>query len=258
MNRPSGGATTSEDIMARLIANAKKSERGQRTIETLTRLKIACDDIASGRAVSIARKAAEDSGPFEVKPPRINSRIVGEYIKIMRRIEGEAKWPGPHQSTLRADENFKLYLDARQTEARGSREGRRPGGTRARSINGIVAKISDAAERLTMMQTIEKGREAQRQLQVLQTAIPKLWAVDIDAIIDGNVTPADNGSDLTVADRLAVRSLVAKLTDNRELREFGLFCEDDRVKAMAGTGASLISKTELALLRRLAKIDYRT
>lgn len=64
-----------------------------------------------------------------------------------------------------------------------------------------------------MMQTIEKGREAQRQLQVLQTAIPKLWALDIDAIIDGNVTPADNGIDLSVADRLAVRSLVAKLTE---------------------------------------------
>lgn len=247
----------STEIMSRLVAAAQESERGQRTLETLRRLKIACDDIASGAAATFARKAGDDGTQFELRPPRINSRTVGEYVKLRRRVEGEKLWPGPHETTLRADPNLKLYLDARQTEASGSLHGRKPKSTRAQSINIIVSRIPEASDRFLMMQTVEEGLDALRQLQIVKAAAPRLWGVEIDAIIAGDVWQGsrDNDSKLSNQDRLAVRQIVSRISNNRELREFGLIYENDRVKAMTGTGAHLISKTEMALLRKLAKIN---
>jgi hypothetical protein len=105
---------------------------------------------------------------------------------------------------------------------------------------------------------IEDGRAAQRKLQLASAAIPKLWAIDLDAVIAGGAAPQPSfgsASELTDEDRSALRKLLVKLTSNAELREFNLICDDIRVKMRGGTGAALISKDELSLLRSLAQMS---
>jgi hypothetical protein len=250
----------SDAIMARLEHAATDSERGQRRLETLGRLKIACDDIASGKAVEYAEKLRADSLPFKIKPRRINSRTVGEYIKIRRQLtgglKGERLWPGPVESNLRADKDLMLYLDARQTEENVFQKKRDLRSPRARSVEDIISRIPEAGDRFLIMNVVEQGRASQRKLQLASAAVPKLWAVDLDAVIDGSATTSrGSASELTDEDRLALRRLVVKLTTNTELRQFNLICDKVRVKMYDGTGAALISKDELTLLRLLAKIN---
>ena len=45
------------------------------------------------------------------------------------------------------------------------------------------------------------------------------------------------------------------MTNNAELREFNLIYDHVRIKMRGGTGAALISKDELALLRSLARMS---
>jgi hypothetical protein len=262
MSDNEAGVLLSEAIMARLERAATDSGRGQRRLETLRRLKIACDDIASGKAVDYAEKAGADSAPFKIRPRRIHSITVGEYIRIRRRLaggsEGEKLWPGPIESTLRADKDLKSYLEARQTEANGFRNKKYSKSTRAQTVNEIVSAIRGPHDRLLIMTVIEQGREAQRKLRLASAAIPKLWAIDLDAVIAGGATPETsfgNTSELTEQDRSALRKLLVKLTSNAELREFNLIYDHVRVKMRGGTGAALISKDELSLLRSLAQMS---
>jgi hypothetical protein len=84
----------------------------------------------------------------------------------------------------------------------------------------------------------------------------------LQSIIDGAIlfkdVPALQGAGeqlrLTDEDRSALRKLVVKFTSNAELREFNLICDNVRVKMRGGSGAALISKDELTLLRSLAQI----
>ncbi|EKS31065.1 hypothetical protein [Afipia felis] len=253
------GMLLSETIMAELERAAIDSKRGQKRLETLNRLKTACDDIASGKAADYADKVGADSTLFKIQPRRINSVSVGEYIKIRRQTakgqDGAKLWPGPNASTLRADENLKKYLDARRIEANGFQKKRHPNHPRARSVEAIISKIPDQGDRHLIMTEIEKGRAAQRKLRLAVEAVPKLWAVDLDAVIDGSAAAMrGSASELTDDDRLALRRLLMKLTSNAELRQFDLIYDKVRVKMSDGTGAALISKDELALLRSLAKV----
>lgn len=254
----------SEAIIARLERAATESGRGQRRLETLQRLKIACADIASGQAVVYAEKAGSDSLPFKTQPPRINSRTVGEYIRLRRRltggVEGEKLWPGPVESTLRADPDFMSYLDAKQIEANGSRKKRYSKRPRTQTVDEIVSTIPGDYDRYLVRKTIEDGRTALRKLQLASAAIPKLWAIDLDAVIAGSAAPAPqpsfgSASELTNEDRSVLRKLVVKLTDNAELRDFNLIHDGARVKMQDGTGAALISKDELSLLRTLVQMS---
>jgi hypothetical protein len=97
-----------------------------------------------------------------------------------------------------------------------------------------------------------------QKLRLASAVIPKLWAIDLDAVIAGGATPQTsfgNASELTDDDRLALRKLLVKLTSNAELREFNLIHDNVRVKMRGGTGAALISKDELTLLRSLAQMS---
>jgi hypothetical protein len=251
---------TSDAIMARLERAATDSGRGQRRLETLQRLKIACDDIASGKAVGYAEKAGADTVPFKIRPRRIHSIIVGEYIRIRRQLArssgGDKLWPGPNASTLRGDIDLKSYLEARQSEANGFQNKKFSRSTRAQAVDEIVSAIPAPRDRLLIMTVIEQGREAQRKLQLASAAIPKLWAIDLDAVIAGGAAPPlGSASEVTDENRSALRKLVVKLTSNAELSEFNLIHDGARVKMRGGTGAALISKDELSLLRSLARMN---
>jgi hypothetical protein len=251
----------SDAIMTRLERAAMDSGRGQRRLETLRRLAIACDDIASGKAVDYAGKAGADSTPFTIQPRKINSKTVGGYIKIRRRLAaglGEKAWPGPNASTLRGDVDLMSYLDARQNEANGFQKKRYSKSSRAQTVDEIVSAIPVDCDRYLVMKAIEDGRDAQQKLRLASAVIPKLWAIDLDAVIAGGATPQTsfgNASELTDEDRLALRKLLVKLTSNAELREFNLIHDNVRVKMRGGTGAALISKDELTLLRSLARMS---
>lgn len=123
-------------------------------------------------------------------------------------------------------------------------------------MNETVSAIPDLHHRLLVMMAIEEGREARRKLQLASASIPKLWAIDLDAVVAGNATPqASVGSSDELTDRLALRRLVSKLTNNVELAEFNLTYDGHRIKMRAGTGAALIARDELALLRTLARLN---
>lgn len=259
MSGPKPEVLPSEEIMGRLRNAAEISKRGQKRLETLHRLQTACDDIASGQAVKYAEKAGEDTTPFRILPRRIHATVVGKYINLRRRLareKGDKLWPGPHESTLRADKDLMLYLAARQAEVNGSSGRQKPRTPRSQALNEIILAIPDPQHRLQIILAIEEGREARRKLQLASAAVSKLWAIDIDAVIAGNANPrvsAGRNSDLTDADQLALHRLVSKLTNNTHLADFNMTCDGQRIKMRGGTGAALISRDELTLLRSLAQ-----
>lgn len=228
----------------------------QRRLETLNRVKTACDDISSGKAIEYAKKAGEDPLQFRILPRRINPTTVSNYIRLRRRLEGEKLWPGPHRVTLQEAE-LKLYLDARETEANGALKPTKRKSRRAETILEIVSKIDDPHSRLAVMSAIQEGQDARRKLQLVQTAAPKLWGVDLDAIIDGTAANPDiaSGSNLSEDHKIVLRELLRRLTNNTELRHFGLVCDDNRVKMSGSTGATLVHKAELSLLRSFANLS---
>ena len=67
--------------------------------------------------------------------------------------------------------------------------------------------------------------------------MPKLWAVDLDAEIDGSATAPRSVSELTDEDRSALRCLAVKLPTNSDLRQVNLICDAVGVKMSDGPGA---------------------
>lgn len=242
---------SSEVIFARLLEAAKRSPRGEARLETLYRLKTACDDIASGCAADVARRAGDDPGLFPKSMPWINPRKVYQYIKLRRRLEGEANWPGPHETTLK-NTDLKQYLDARNIEARGLSR-LPPKQSRKRKISEIVSRITPPTDRYSVLAALEEAGVATDRFRIAREMIKQLKGIDLDAMVDAGTPPQDDArTELSTGQRQVLVMLIRQLTDQSALSEFGLFYDGSRVKMQGGTGATLVSKSAIDLLRALA------
>jgi hypothetical protein len=214
-------------------------------------MKQACDDIISGKAAEIARKAGADPGLFPKSVPWINPTKVSQYIKLQRQIEGEGKWPGPHETTLKGPE-LKAYLDARNAEVRGL--GRLPPKTtRKRKVMEIISAIQPPTDRNTAMRAFEDGYAATRRYQLAQEAIKQIAGIDLDAIIEGAKAPETSPKEnLDPRQQRELAALLRRLTDRPTLAEFGLVYDGRRIKMDGGTGATLISKDAMETLLAIA------
>lgn len=245
-----GERPTSEIIFERLVAEAKMSPRGEARLATLDRTKTACDDIASGRAAEVARRAGGDPALFPTTMPWINPRKVHQYIRFRRRLDGEAQWPGPHETTLKSHD-LKAYLDARNAEVRGFTR-LPPKTSRKRKVIEIISAIHPPSDRDLVIRTIDEGNLARNQLQIAREMMKQIGGIDLDALVEGKGSPVAGIQAILEPEKKSVLlQLVNRLTDKNLLADFGLVFDGNRVKMDGGTGSSLVPKEAMDLLREL-------
>jgi hypothetical protein len=238
---------SSQIIFERLVAEAKMSPRGEVRLATLDRTKTACDDIVSGRAADVARRAGADPALFPKSMPWVNPRKVHQYVKFRRRLDGEKQWPGPHETTLKAAD-LKAYLDARNAEARGFAK-LPPKTSRRRKVIEIVSAIQPPSDRDLVIRTIDEACLAKDRFQIAREMIKQIGGIDLDALVDGKWSPpAQTSPNLEPEKKRVLLHLIKRLTDDGLLAEFGLVYDGSRIKMDGGTGATLVPKDAMDLL----------
>jgi hypothetical protein len=109
------------------------------------------------------------------------------------------------------------------------------------------------------MRTIDEATLARNQLQMAREMIKQIGGIDLDALVEGSWTPATHSqASLEPDQKSLLRQLVNRLTDGHLLADFGLVYDGSRVKMAGGTGAALIPKDAIDLLRTLCGSEVET
>jgi hypothetical protein len=245
----------SAKIMARLVQEAKDNGSDRR-VGTLARLKEACDDIISGRALQLARKKGWSTTYFHPHR-RLVALSVHEYRKLKQSISPRTEPPGPTKDTIAHDEGLSDYLRARDNERNGARPPARKG-TRARRADEIILDKLDFNDQTIVRTELEEGRLARLRYSTLAAFFHKLSGVDLrnrESFSFEDVATAIRGQ-ISGEDRQAIASLVTRLHDNRALAEIGLQYEERTGRVMTDLGdLVLVTAGEMRVLVRLSGLD---
>lgn len=245
----------SANIMARLVQEAKDNGSVKR-LGTLARLKEACDDIVSGRALELARQKRWKTTYFH--PHRkLVARSVHEYRRLKQSISPKTEEPGPTKDTIAHDGDLFSYLRAREEERDGARPPSRKG-TRARKSDEIIAAKLDFNEQTIVRTELEDLRLARLRYNTLAAFFHKLSGVDLrnrESFSFEDVACEIRGQ-ISGDDRQAIASLAARLHDNRTLALMGLQYEEGTGRVMTDLGdLILVTASELRVLVRLSGLD---
>lgn len=254
MSEESDGLLSTQ-IMARLVQEAKDNGSDRR-VGTLARLKEACDDIVSGRALELARKKGWRTTYFHPHR-RLVALSVHEYRKLKQSLSPRTEPPGPTKDTIAHDEGLSDYLRARDNERNGARPPARKG-TRARRTDEILLEKLDFNDQTTIRTELEDGRLARLRYNTLAAFFHKLSGVDLRSreSFSFEEVDAEIRGQISGDDRQALASLVARLHDNRALAGMGLQYVDRTGKVMTDLGdLVLVTAAEMRVLVRLSGLD---
>lgn len=249
---------TADILMNRLMSEAERIGDARR-LGTLSRLVEACDDLLSGEAYKKAKAAGRDPEFFNPNFLRLNSNTVHQYVRLRGAIGGSGtSWTGPVATTIRAEKDLMAYLKLRDQEAK--RPGRpRARGRRSPKLDEIVDGLQSITDQAVVRQALADGRLWKRELDILLAALRRLPGIDIDALRKGKAVSCPPTADVpgmvAPGDSKTLRKLLTRLTDEKELRVFGLMFRNGRVKMEDGTGDDLVLPEEMSLLARLAGLD---
>ncbi|MBY5367841.1 hypothetical protein [Rhizobium leguminosarum] len=248
-------APLSARIMARLVQEAKDNGSDRR-LGTLARLKEACDDIASGRALELARKEGWSTTYFHPHR-RLVALSVHEYRKLKQSLSPRTEPPGPTKDTIAHDEGLSDYLRARDGERNGARPPARKG-TRARRVDEILLEKLDLNDQAAVRTELEDGRLARLRYNTLAAFFHKLSGVDLRDRENFSFedVAAEIRGQISGDDRHALSSLVARLHDDRVLAGMGLQYEAHSGRIMTDLGdLVLITASEMRVLVRLSGLN---
>jgi hypothetical protein len=241
---------TSEAIWNRIREEALKSlkdgnKRASSIIETLERVKVICDAILSGDALTLAGEMKADRSPFRAK------LVKEDAIAAFTKLKG---WKGPHPVTIRKHEGYRDYVTARNAEVAQARI--RPKSRSSRELDRMVDRVPSLEDRAEIRRHLEIGRQAKAELDLVLHMLTKLPGVDLDAINAAKTGKYElnlvTGS-VDEPTRKILLTLVRRITDNEGfLTDFDLVFRNGRIKMDYGTGQDLIFPEEIATLSRLA------
>lgn len=245
---------TSEVIWQRLYHEAQGelqagNKQADARLETLTRLKVLCDDILSGNAIMLAQKGQHDRVPFRAK--KVNEKAVFAY----NRMRG---WKGPHPVTIRKSDGYRTYVNARENEVDRPKP-TKPRTEAGREVDKAVDQIADMEARDTVRRELELGRKAKAELNNMLHLITLIPGLDLDALKE-NRRKGEALEFISVGidepRRKILLKMLVRLTDNDGfLKEFDLIFRSGRIKIGYGTGRDLIFPEEISVLSYLA--DFR-
>jgi hypothetical protein len=249
---------TAASLMERLQQETKRTG-DPRPVATLARVVEACDDILSGGAARRARAAKEDPQVFDPDFVKLTPRVIGLYVRFRARLDrGPTEWTGPHSSTIRGWRELAEYVRLRAAEAYRPGRPKRPTPS-SRKTDEIVDGIENMHDRARLRETVARGRETKRQLDIMSEGLRKKFPeIDIDALREGRpfvtkVQGPQARSAIGADDVKLIRRLVSRLQNNDELDEFDLIYRSGRVKREGGL--DLVPPEEMKLLERLAGLE---
>lgn len=223
--------TTSEQIMARLRADADERARPKERHGTLDRLKEACDEIASGRALKVVQDGFPEAAfnfrmsPVLVKPPRIE-----EFVLARRGIDARARrkseWVGPMSTTIRKDTSLLEYVRMREQEQLAVSPMKV-----TKAVERCLDDIEDLGLRAEIRFRLARAAQVEQDLRRLKEGMRRMRpTIDVDALVEGRKQEIAN--DLPAAQSVAeakpsqsvaqLVSAVSRLTDPRSLSKCGL------------------------------------
>ncbi len=232
-----------------LLHDAENYKRPDVRIETLERLKAACDAIESGEAKRIIEESAGIKKSAELK---INATNVQKYVRAM-------EWPGPQRTTIERKSgvnSLKPYVEAREYER--SKTTLPKSRQSSRELEMVLREINSIEARQYVRNLAENRKRAESQYNALVSGLRKIPALSIDEILNASKTPDKTAltpssvSCMTAVDRMILGTIFEKLTDNETLtRHFNL--KFDGASLQQGqTAKRLLTKKELDALKRLA------
>jgi len=256
--------SASELIMVRLRGEADHMERPEIRHATLGRLVEACDAIASGEARKVIKQGNPKAEvyfqrpPVSIKPPRVEEYVAARRAIDQRNGVSPSSWTGPVAASLRKEMDGMLaYVRAREEE-----QGKTRIPKTATPVEEALESLPDHILKARLRRELAEGRQAVNQLAVLKRAICTLRPTfDIDAFIRGDLTEsaAPSVQALPAPARLvnsgeqeALSALLARLTDDGGLSEFGLTFDGRRVKHR-NTRDTLVSPEALSALSKVIR-----
>jgi hypothetical protein len=246
-------------IMARLVQQAKDNGSARR-LETLSRLKEACDDIVSGHALELARRNQWRTTYFH-PGRRLVALSIHEYRRLRQHISPKTEPPGPTKDTIAHDVDLVSYLRARENERAGTQSQSRSRdrrGSRSRKSDDIILEKLDPEEQNVVRTELEEGRLSRLRFNTLARFFHKLSGVDLrdrENFSFEDVAREIRGQ-ITGDDREAIARLAERFHDNRTLAGMGLQFEERSGRVMTDLGdLVLVRADELRVLVRLAGID---
>ncbi|MBP0438055.1 hypothetical protein [Tianweitania sediminis] len=249
-------AITAQQVMEKLEADAG----GNRTrLGTLARVVVACDDMVSGEAHKLAKKAKMHGAKFDPQFVKINSRTVHAYVKLRAHLDGpKTEWVGPWDTVIRADKDLKAYVDLRHQElVEGQPAKPKSRGARSVEVERIVDGIESLTDRQTLRFALADARKWKRDYDILAATLSRMPALNVEELLKGNASPtavAGSASPgvLTPEEMRTLRKLVARLRDDRVLADFELMHASGAVKMDGPPGLDLVYPEEIGLLARLS------
>ena len=220
---------------------------GVRQIGTLERLEAACTALISGEAYRLGQTMGTDQPSWMPPLRKLNSGMIEGYVRLRQRSEGVGSaWTGPTAVTIRKNPEFQRYVKLREAELAVGRVKTRS--DRAALVERALNSIRDENSRSFLRLRLEEWRMAAEELAILKQAIQNLPAISSTALF------SDDQRQEGIVDRSLLRSLCARLDDERFLDFFDLENRNGRIIQQAGAGMDLIYPEELAALRQISGI----
>ncbi|KZL23309.1 hypothetical protein [Pseudovibrio sp. WM33] len=232
-----------------LLHDAENYKRPDVRIETLGRLKVACDAIESGEAKRIIEESTCTKKSVELK---INATNVQKYVRAMG-------WPGPQRTTIERKNgasSLKPYVEARENER--SKTTRPKPRRISEELEMVLREINSIEVRQYVRNLMEHRKRAESQYNALVSGLRKIPALSIDEILNVSKTPyqtnlaSSANLGITAADRILLGTIYEKLTDNETLTQHFNLKFDGTSLQQGQTTKRLLTKKELDALQRLA------
>jgi hypothetical protein len=237
-------------ILERLRFEAAKMARRDVRLATVERLVKACDGIEGGElAANLPISASRREARLKLDAA-INPTNVERYIKLRRKAD--KSWTGPTRITVQSDEGLLSYVVAREAERLKPILPVRPT-DQAKRIAAAIVTAPSLDDQILLRQAIEEGKRGVRQRDIMYHYLRTQRGVNVERLLTGdNLEQSVVSNGLNDDDRQLLRGLLHRFQDADLLARFRLKNEDCRVKQVGLTEATLIKKTEMALLQRLA------
>lgn len=245
-------------VLASAFESARAYERSAVPLGTLARLIEACDEILSGRAGALAEREKIETEHLLPGRTPLNSVTIASYVRLRARLDRKAnldsEWTGPADATVRRSDGLRPVVQALRDAELVVR--RKPVGSRSRRIEEIIGSIEPIEARQEMRFELERGRRAEKQLQILQKGLSK-QGVDLSSLLTEAQPSASAWSGPVSGHRVnddqsqTLAQLRALLLDNDQLRQFELVNDGSRIKLNRSPSTALFSKTMLSALLEL-------
>lgn len=232
----------------RQAAKCLQPRSALRRFGTIDRLVEACDAIGDQSGSDLIAKERGDERPprhgYEISPTNIDHYVRG-------RGRTSPMWTGPARGTLQREPQLLEYVRARESERHKVKRPRRIG-PRSKEIELALQSVLPIEYRLLLIEEIDIGKKAIRELQLLKEGLGKIEAIDIDALLAGRAPGASTSEILGKDDKGTLLNLVIRLNDSTKMGRFGLTIEGDRVLQVGALESVLVTPPEMRLLKRLA------